>query len=644
MMRAFERVLVIMFENQYRSYVMENDYFKGLAEQGIELANFFGVMHPSQTNYIASTAGALCNVTDDDRPSPLPQRNIVDLIEASPYGLTWRAYMESYVPAKQPWSVDLVPEDAYPYVIKHNPFSSFENIISNEARWAKVKDDAAFWQDVLNGTLPNYAWFTPNMWSDGHYLNGQEEEDPNVPRAPSLVDQAATWLEGFFGALRFPGPNSHLPDGTLVVVTFDEADFEADWDKDTKYTYDGPNQIYTVLLGDMIQPGVEHEGYNHYSVLRTIEENFRLGSLEKNDQDANWFQFLWQKRFEWSAPCETPICTKGTFDATSFQGSLMLLYTEDNGDLYSVASTDYGWTSPRPLEVRASRVAVASYHDTMMVFYTQNTGPNAGPLYVKTYTPLYGWSAPTQLAAQAQQVSACALADGIMVVFSLLDGAVVSRRWRNDGWEDAVQTGYCADGALTLNKLGASLLLIYKTEGQHTMQVATYNTQPFNVVTLTEGPYSGPWDDTTVDTWSPSVFPVCHFSQRPSPMTPGEPEPVADAYKAGGPLATCVLDGVLHLMHPGIGHPQILTETFSIHGLMTPKLPVSYDPAKNTTTSNGYGTLAQAGWSEQRLMPGHETQGALCATTVGKQALLLSQAVDGRLYISYGEYCVCSDD
>src|SRR3990172_5407187 len=82
MHRAFDHVLIIMFENEYRQYVLQNPYMRRLARQGIQLGNFHGVMHPSQTNYIASIAGELCNITSDDPPtSPLDQRTIVDLIE-----------------------------------------------------------------------------------------------------------------------------------------------------------------------------------------------------------------------------------------------------------------------------------------------------------------------------------------------------------------------------------------------------------------------------------------------------------------------------------------------------------------------------------------------------------------------------------
>src|SRR3954453_443065 len=127
--RAFDHVLIIMFENMYRGYMMGNPYMRRLARQGIQLGAYFGVMHPSQTNYIASIAGELCNVTNDAAPPPLPQRTIVDLLEEAPGRLRWKSYQESYVAEATPWKAKgFKPADAPPYFIKHNPFSSFSKI------------------------------------------------------------------------------------------------------------------------------------------------------------------------------------------------------------------------------------------------------------------------------------------------------------------------------------------------------------------------------------------------------------------------------------------------------------------------------------------------------------------------------------
>jgi hypothetical protein len=58
----------------------------------------------------------------------------------------------------------------------------------------------------------------------------------------------------------------------------------------------------------MVNPKlVETERYNHYSLLRTIEENFDLGSLGREDKTANWFRFLWgldEPTFDWADHAE----------------------------------------------------------------------------------------------------------------------------------------------------------------------------------------------------------------------------------------------------------------------------------------------------------------------------------------------------
>ncbi|HEX3555430.1 MAG TPA: alkaline phosphatase family protein [Thermoanaerobaculia bacterium] len=96
----------------------------------------------------------------------------------------------------------------------------------------------------------------------------------------------AHWLQSFLDPLL---NNAVFMDGTLVVLTFDE-----------DYPQVNPGQpeagfpIYTVLLGNMVKPGTVQPGaYTHYSLLATIEKNFGLGTLGRNDQGAATFDFLW---------------------------------------------------------------------------------------------------------------------------------------------------------------------------------------------------------------------------------------------------------------------------------------------------------------------------------------------------------------
>jgi hypothetical protein len=48
---------------------------------------------------------------------------------------------------------------------------------------------------------------------------------------------------------------------------------------------------------------VQADRFDHYSLLRTVEENFQLGTLGRNDLNAEWFRFLWDLEppaFDWA--------------------------------------------------------------------------------------------------------------------------------------------------------------------------------------------------------------------------------------------------------------------------------------------------------------------------------------------------------
>lgn len=99
--KVFDRIITVMFENQYRSDAMQDKFLTKLASAGMNMTNYFGCFHPSQTNYLAALAGEVCGITNDDAPTkPLMQKTLVDLME--PAGVSWKAYMEAYPPT--PWN------------------------------------------------------------------------------------------------------------------------------------------------------------------------------------------------------------------------------------------------------------------------------------------------------------------------------------------------------------------------------------------------------------------------------------------------------------------------------------------------------------------------------------------------------------
>jgi hypothetical protein len=670
--RVFDRVVVIMFENEFRGYVQRNPYMRSLAEKGIDLANYFGVMHPSNTNYLASVAGEICNVTRDPLyytflpmpqgapppmpgPTPLPQTTVADSIAAK--GLGWRAYLESYSKVDFPPQLQPVSDntgtidysasvartilDYPPYLNMHNPFARFQTIVGNRSQWKRIGTSYDFLRDALDGTLPQYSWFTPDIWSCGHWLSGTEHEPPQ--RAPVLVDQLATWLEAFFGVLSFPGPHSRLPKDTLVVVTFDESDYNASYEQVQGWDggYDGPNQIYTVLLGDMVEPRrIEAEGYNHYSLLKTVEKNFDLSTLGKNDLDANWFQFLWGREFRWSHPHPTPIPATTLLAAAALGESLYVVYGSDDVLKFRVKTGDT-WSDEQPVPAPANVTAVAMASGNGSLTLVCQSG---GALSTLSLQAGGAWSQPTpSVVSSAASFSLVSFidygdrAEKLMLAWSSAGGALQSQLFANGQWSTPIAVGQQTDGAVILAALGASLYLIHKAVGTNEMNVVSYNTAPFNVVTSADTTKADN-SDTTQYAWSPSEFPIAHFAAGP---TRGRNvESLLAPYQGLAPFAAATLDGVIHLTHASIGGSDVVTETFSISGILTPQNPVSYKQS-GPGLSNGYGTLAEAGWSQQVPIPRLASKAgyAMAIALAGDELVLLSPAMSGdAVHMSIGAY------
>ena len=70
----------------------------------------------------------------------------------------------------------------------------------------------------------------------------------------------------------------------LLIVTFDEG---RGWRHG--------NHIYTVVHGERVIPGsVSDDRYDHYSLLRTIEEVLGLGTLGQGDSKASPITGIWK--------------------------------------------------------------------------------------------------------------------------------------------------------------------------------------------------------------------------------------------------------------------------------------------------------------------------------------------------------------
>lgn len=252
----FNKVMIIVLENANYEEAMAQPFLGKLAKSGALLSRFYAETHPSLPNYIALTAGTVAGVSSD-RPVSLKVRHIGGLLEAR--DKTWKVYAQAY-----PGHCFLGQRSGM-YVRKHVPFLSFVNVQNDARRCANVVEASALNYDAAKGNLPDFSLYIPDQKNDGH--------DTGV----AFADR---WLVQTFGPLL---KNPAFMKGLLFVVTFDEAD------------NDLSNHIYTALAGASVLSGsVSKSPYNHYNLLRTIEEGLSLGTLVQNDASASPIAGVWK--------------------------------------------------------------------------------------------------------------------------------------------------------------------------------------------------------------------------------------------------------------------------------------------------------------------------------------------------------------
>jgi hypothetical protein len=293
-----------------------------LPAQGALLENYFATGHWSLDNYIALVSGQAPNpATQRDCPQatefqpsssgldaagqlpgvgcvyPASVRTVADQLEKA--HLTWKGYMEDLDrdPARDRPATCTVARIGHTdlteresggdeYASKHDPFVYFHTILDHPRSCAAhVVNLKLLSRDLRRiATTPNYSFITPDLCHDGH--------------DPSCYDGKPGGLQGINGFLakwvpRITRSPAFRKDG-LLLITFDESDgsppdgFDACCgEKPLPGAPDAPGfkgpgggRVGAVALSPFIRPGtVSRMPYNHYALLRTIEDLFGVGHL-----------------------------------------------------------------------------------------------------------------------------------------------------------------------------------------------------------------------------------------------------------------------------------------------------------------------------------------------------------------------------
>jgi phospholipase C len=305
----YAHIIVIVEENKNYEQILNPaaaPNIAGLAKAYGDAAQFFGEVHPSEANYVALLGGDTFGIHDDDayfcKPGatdPLcysvAQPNYVDhtvramhlgqQLEAK--GLTWKGYYEN-IPA--PGSKAVIASDpAFDdgtlktalYATKHSGFMNFAAVQADPHRAEHIVGFDQWKADLAANRLPTFALVVPNQCNEMHGLSG-----PKVPADCASDNKAALIARGDqeVGELvheiqATAAWRSH--ENVAIVVTFDEGAGKTR-EGCCAVTPDAPSNfggghIPTIVITNHGPRGVEDATpYNHYSLLRTMEDAFGI--------------------------------------------------------------------------------------------------------------------------------------------------------------------------------------------------------------------------------------------------------------------------------------------------------------------------------------------------------------------------------
>jgi phosphatidylinositol-3-phosphatase len=224
-------VFMIVMENRSYSQAISSGYVAQLASQYAYATDYHGVSHPSLPNYLALTSGTTYGIADDGFHA-LPAGGLGAELTAA--GIDWRAYMEGMSNG--------CFHSPYPYALKHNPFAYYGSACPSQ-----VVPFTQFASDMA-GTVPQFAWITPNLCNDGHDCSSSVADTWLAKTVPTILNTSA-WQ-----------------DNGMLVITWDEGE-------------DSANSVLTVIIRPNPVVHRSSKPYDHYSLLATIEDTLGVPRL-----------------------------------------------------------------------------------------------------------------------------------------------------------------------------------------------------------------------------------------------------------------------------------------------------------------------------------------------------------------------------
>src|SRR5581483_6456169 len=289
---------------------------KTLTAQGAYLPKYYGTGHESNDNYIAMVSGQApnlqnqldCALFSNFIPATIGSYGQVDGSgcvypagvqtignQLTSHGETWRDYNDSmgsaptressecgHPPIGQPDHTQTETATDQ-YATRHDPFVYFHSVIDDTAYCdSHVVNLDPLPHDLSSSSLtPNYVFITPGLCDDGHDAKCANGGPGGLAQADAFL---RTWVPKITSSPAFTQQNG------LLIITFDEAavsdassccgEIPGPGSALPGVTGPGGGDVGAVLISPCIRPGtVSQQPYNHYAMLRSVEDLFGLAHL-----------------------------------------------------------------------------------------------------------------------------------------------------------------------------------------------------------------------------------------------------------------------------------------------------------------------------------------------------------------------------
>jgi phospholipase C len=300
----YQHVIEIMMENQSYDTIIGNvnaPNINALAGRYGLATDYFGVTHPSEPNYVANMGGSYFGIQDDNQfyctpamagSDPFCAGTTVDHTIDAPslpeqlgaVGLTWKGYFQSLPPTPPPDQLVSSGPGAngpytfkYPsnanalYASKHNPFVNFTG---TQGAVSNMVPDTQLASDLAGDTLPTFGLVVPDQCHDMHGTGSCTD-------ANGLVSAGDTYVGDTVGAIM--ASKAWTIGRNAIVVTWDEDDFSDRGQPGTGCCGADPGggRVVTIVITNHgTYPLTDGTAYNHYSLLRSLEDAFGVPYLQ----------------------------------------------------------------------------------------------------------------------------------------------------------------------------------------------------------------------------------------------------------------------------------------------------------------------------------------------------------------------------